>query len=344
MKYIKQFLVSVIILFIMTACSNQMYDNSMEKGIKSLEEKNYSRAVSFFEIAAEENEKSQDAKSYLNESTLLNEANDFLTNEDYEQALRSILKIEKLDDVHVVVEKNAKDLKKRITQKQQQRIYDEELVSIQSLIKNQEYDKAESKLETLNNQLTQNPDFTQKLGEASQLLKEAKENQKVADEKVSIENEQKSIKNTELKKPQQLVENDHFVYKTYVNGRYGFSVQYPTVFTEGQAPTNDDGREFYNEESTIVAYGNLINILAENETIETYYSQTLAELSNSVAYKRLGNNWYVVSYNRGSNTIYQKAIINNGVIFTLKITYPSSQQNNYDSMVSHISNTFTPGE
>ena len=344
MKYIKRFLISVIILFIMSACSNQTYDNSMEKGIKSLEEKNYARAVSFFEIAVEENEKSQDAKSYLNESTLLNKANDFLTNEDYEQALRSILKIEKLDDVHVVVEKSANDLKKRITQKQQQKIYDEELENIQNLIINQEYNKAESKLETLQNLLAQNPDFTEKLGEASQLLKEAKENQQVTDEKVSKQNEQIAIENTELKKPQQLEENDHFVYNTYVNARYGFSVQYPTVFTEGQAPTNDDGREFFNEESTIVAYGSLINIVAENETIETYYNQTLAELSNSVAYKRLGNNWYVVSYKSGSNTIYQKAIINNGVIYTLQITYPSSQQHNYDSIVSHISNTFTPGE
>ena len=66
----------------------------------------------------------------------------------------------------------------------------------------------------------------------------------------------------------------------------------------------------------MVAYGSHINIIEQNETIETYYNRALGDVSGPVAYKRLGNDWYAISYTSGSNIVYKKAIINDGVIFT----------------------------
>ena len=54
MKRLKCIVLAAIMLFVFTACSNQTFDNAIEKGLESLTEKNYSTAVSYFEIALEE--------------------------------------------------------------------------------------------------------------------------------------------------------------------------------------------------------------------------------------------------------------------------------------------------
>ena len=331
MKYLKVILFSVMVLFVLSACSNKTYDNAIEKGLDSLEGKNYSKAISYFEIALEENKDSTEANSYLEQAVLLNEVNDFLTKEDFDQALNTIFKIEKLDDLLSVVTTQTNDFKVQITQKQKNLVYEDELESIRVLIENKEYDPAESKLETLKNLLADNSDYTSKLEETSKILAEAKANNKGPEVNTKVE-ETSDSKQTES-----------FTYHTYTNTRFGFSVQYPTSFIEGPAPTNNDGREFSNEESTIVAFGSHINIIEDNETIEKYYNQALENVSGSVAYQRVGNDWYVLSYKSGSNTVYQKAMINDDCIFTLIITYPGSQQEKYDEMVTQIADTFTPG-
>ena len=134
-----------------------------------------------------------------------------------------------------------------------------------------------------------------------------------------------------------------FEYNTYTNSRFGFSVEYPTSFTMGQPPANDDGRRFFNEEATILAFGRNINILEENETIDTYYHQALSIATEPAAYHRLEDNWYVVSYSEGSNIIYEKAIINDEVIFIVNMTYPINQKEKYDEMVTRIAKTFEAG-
>ena len=132
-------------------------------------------------------------------------------------------------------------------------------------------------------------------------------------------------------------------YTTYQNGRFGFSVEYPTSFTMAPPPSNDDGRKFHNEEFSIVASGSFINILEQNETIETYYQQALANAPAPVTLQRLSDNGYTISYIDGSNIFYEKAIINDGVIVTLQMTYPSNQKKKYDGIVTRISNSFKAG-
>ncbi|GHI00301.1 hypothetical protein [Neobacillus kokaensis] len=133
--------------------------------------------------------------------------------------------------------------------------------------------------------------------------------------------------------------NGAFTYKTYSNPKAGFSVEYPATFFRSPAPTYNDGREFYNEDCTIIASGIYIKV-KDKKAIAAYYNRALEHVTSSIAYKRLGHDWYVISYKEGSNTVYQKAIINKGTISTLKITYPSSKQKYYEPMINRISSTF----
>ena len=85
MKRLKGIVLAAIMLFVFTACSNPTFDNAIEKGLESLTEKNYSTAVSYFEIALNEEKDSPEAKSYLEQAKLLNDAQNSMNNKDYDR-------------------------------------------------------------------------------------------------------------------------------------------------------------------------------------------------------------------------------------------------------------------
>ncbi|KAA9011779.1 outer membrane protein assembly factor BamD [Niallia endozanthoxylica] len=343
MKCKKVIVCIIMILLVLSACSTKTFDNALEQGLASLEEKDYSKAVSYFEIALDEDSDSEEATSYLEQATLLNDASNSIKEEDYEQALNSIIKLEKLDNLLSVVKTNAKELKEQITLEQESLVYEDELESIRTLIDKEEYDTAETKLETLKNVLGNNSNFQVQLEEISTLLTE----KRIETESQSKESQQESEEESDTEEqPRSEQKKTTFTYNTYTNTRYGFSVQYPTTFTEGPAPANNDGRKFHYENCTITASGSHINIIQDNETIETYYNEALQDASGSgsTTYQRLGSDWYVVSYNDDGNTVYEKAIMGEDIISRLIITYPTNQQKDYQSMVEQVSSTFKGGQ
>ena len=188
------------------------------------------------------------------------------------------------------------------------------------------------------------PPTTQEQLDMPSQVEESLEETVIEQEEEPVEETVIEQETTEAIEPEDMNEQmGIFEYSTYTNSRFGFSVEYPTSFTMGQPPTNNDGRRFFNEESTILAFGRNINILEENETIDKYYQQALSIATEPVAYHRLGDNWYVVSYTVDSNIIYEKAIINDEVIFIVNMTYPISQKEKYDEMVTRIATTFEAG-
>ena len=64
-------------------------------------------------------------------------------------------------------------------------------------------------------------------------------------------------------------------WQTYENTRYEFSVNYPGDWTLGEAPTNNDGRDFFssNEETSCRAYGfqnALLNEQGNSQTLNEF--------------------------------------------------------------------------
>ena len=143
--------------------------------------------------------------SYLEQAALLNDAKDSLVAEDYETALRSILKLEKLDDMLSVVKNNTIDLKEQITKGQQNLVYEEELKSIESLIEEEEFDTAENKLDTLKNALGNNSNLKDQIEKISKKLEEQQLDQ--PESKVS---QQVPIKEEVIKKQPTSEQKEHF--------------------------------------------------------------------------------------------------------------------------------------
>ncbi|MBB6446745.1 tetratricopeptide (TPR) repeat protein [Bacillus benzoevorans] len=325
-----------MIILLLSACASKTYDDAVEKGLESIEKKDFAQAVSYFEIAVKEKGDSAEAKTYLEQATLLNKVAVSLKEKEYDQALRTILQIEQSEEALPIVKSSASDLKGQITEGQQNLAYEEELKHINSLLDAENYKDAQSKYETLKKILGANHDFTEQFAEISKRLSEAKEEPN-KEEPVIVENP------IEGKQPISEPKAD-FTYQTYTNSRFGFSVQHPATFSMGEPPANNDGRKFSNGEASIKAYASHINVIEENETIETYYNQALGDTAGPISYQRLGDDWYVISYTNGGNTIYEKAKMGKGIINTFIIEYPANKQSLYGPMVDHISKTFKPGQ
>ena len=129
-------------------------------------------------------------------------------------------------------------------------------------------------------------------------------------------------------------------YQSYVNGRFGFTMQYPEGLTMDPPPTNGDGARFYNSEFELTAYAGHTNIVSEGETVQTYYQQDLNSISGPIAYQKLKDNWYVISYEENGKIFYKKFFFGQDVFNTFIISYPASKQEKYGPITTHIAKTY----
>jgi hypothetical protein len=130
-------------------------------------------------------------------------------------------------------------------------------------------------------------------------------------------------------------------YKKYCNKRFGFCVEYPEDFGMEPAPTNNDGRAFYDGEGFRMTASGINNVMDE-----TLKSEMLSQEQNfdSISYRTSGNNWYVLSGLKGNEIIYLKTFVGKGSINHLYISYPSRTKADYESIVNRISRSFVPGD
>jgi hypothetical protein len=130
-------------------------------------------------------------------------------------------------------------------------------------------------------------------------------------------------------------------YKKYCNERYGFCVEYPEDFGMEPAPTNNDGRVFYDGEGFRFSASGINNVMDK-----TLKSEMLSQEQNfdTVSYRTSGNNWYVLSGLKENKIIYLKTFVGKGAINHLHISYTSSMKNEYKSIVTRISRSFVSGD
>ncbi|WP_080872049.1 hypothetical protein [Oceanobacillus timonensis] len=162
-------------------------------------------------------------------------------------------------------------------------------------------------------------------------------------------NDSETDGDTEVKEDTEAGDED--AYESYENGRFGFSVEYPSTFEADYMPENNDGIEVNDDTATIIASGSHASMTEEGsafvnevESIEPYYEGDLAEAEEeggSISYQRQEDNWYVVSYHDGTNHIYKKSILGDDYIANLVIEYPADLQEEYEPMVERVSDTFS---
>jgi len=106
--------------------------------------------------------------------------------------------------------------------------------------------------------------------------------------------------------------SDEIKYDKYCNGRFGYCIEYMAgVFNPQPESDNGDGRIFTssNDEETLRVYGAL-NLDAEgyNIPLEKKFKMDQATYGSSISYKKLGNDFFVISGEKKGKLYYQKTI------------------------------------
>jgi len=78
-------------------------------------------------------------------------------------------------------------------------------------------------------------------------------------------------------------------FKTYVNGRFGFSILYPQNFVSNKPPANGDGLRFTSPDgnAALVAYGSN----NANFSLQELYNMEIKNIKGELGYKDMGDNW-----------------------------------------------------
>jgi hypothetical protein len=129
-------------------------------------------------------------------------------------------------------------------------------------------------------------------------------------------------------------------YVNYCNGRYGFCACYPKHFGVEPAPVNDDGRRFYDGNGLTMTVSGINNAL--DDTLQSEMRSESKDF-DKITYRAKGDNWFVLSGQKGANIVYLKTYAGKGSINHLYIGYPAGQKAEYDGIVARISRCFKPG-
>ena len=135
-------------------------------------------------------------------------------------------------------------------------------------------------------------------------------------------------------------------YKRYYNARFGFSVDVPSNSKITVEPVNGDGKEFTTKDGKAVVITSGINNVLEY-TVQSAYKQQLDSLMSNktkIAYKRIKNNWFVISYVKGDSIIYYKEFVGKGSINDFTIKYSKKYAKTYNKITEHIAGSFKTGD
>ncbi|MBM7602880.1 ribosomal protein L22 [Metabacillus crassostreae] len=231
------------------------------------------------------------------------------------------------------IQKEAQNLKEEITTKQNQlSSLDQRIELINNLIEKNNYSEAKEQLKQLEKTILSDEKLASYQSDINQLTEkiekqetDTKENKKQEEKPVEKE---KNIKEKELP------------YKQYSNDRFGFSFKVPSSLSMAPPPTNGDGVTFFNEEFEVTAFGAHIN--EEDKTVEDFYHEEINSVSVPIAYQKITEDWYVLSYEENGVITYKKNFFGNGIMNSLILTYPVDTQTKYNEIVTYITESFQP--
>jgi hypothetical protein len=134
-------------------------------------------------------------------------------------------------------------------------------------------------------------------------------------------------------------------YKTYVNGRFGYSILYPYELLQIQPPPfNGDGRRFLSKDkgAEMAVWGNFNALF---RTVNEEYQGTLKDYGDGVTYKVLLKNGFVISGIKNDKIYYQKTLYhkfkeNLDVFYTFTIEYKKSDREKFDAVIQKIAESF----
>jgi hypothetical protein len=140
--------------------------------------------------------------------------------------------------------------------------------------------------------------------------------------------------------------------KTYINDKYGYSIDYPPFLKPEGEPDAHDGQKFSSPQSPfkMSVWGTYSNWLSGDEmSLAQQLDWSLKNLSTDelpaakVTYKTRGKNWFVISGNSKNKIFYERTNKGKDTFVTVLFTYPAAQKAKFDSLVQRIAASIKAG-
>ncbi len=137
-------------------------------------------------------------------------------------------------------------------------------------------------------------------------------------------------------------------WHTYINDRYGTTIDYPDVFKPEPPPDADDGRRFNSADGAFFWVTASYYTEALDLDLAGYRASVLKDLDKGsvVTYQASGKTWFVISGTKGDEIFYQRHMLTHGAQLTeiFGIFYPAALKSTYDPIVARMAKSFRPGK
>jgi len=136
-------------------------------------------------------------------------------------------------------------------------------------------------------------------------------------------------------------------YKTYVNPRFGFRIDYLAGLRPQPEPTNGDGRRFVSADgqTTLSAYAGYNALDGGLPAARQLSRQGWQEQHATLSLDQLtgGGTGYVLSGRVKGAIFYQKTVLKGDVLTTFIWQYPAVRKAAMDAVIQHTIRTWQPG-
>ena len=162
--------------------------------------------------------------------------------------------------------------------------------------------------------------------------------------------EKASKEKTESSIEKAVITSSEIEYGTYINQRFQFKVKYPKeLLYPGTPPDNNGGMGFHSKDDNIIRMSVWAGFNAVFETLEERLTMYLDE-GDEVTYKKLRNNWGVMSGYKKNEIFYFKLFLYKqdkediGTFYGLFIHYPKSDKELWNKIVGICAKSFKRDE
>ena len=131
-------------------------------------------------------------------------------------------------------------------------------------------------------------------------------------------------------------------YGCYTNHKYGYAIAWPKQLLTPQGESDaGDGQAFASKDGGMeLAVWAIYNNVLE-QTLSEAYQQVLDEPSQTVTYKHIGKDFFVVSGHKDGKIFYRRTGLANDVQASFELAYDPSLQSVVDPILKDIAASFS---
>jgi hypothetical protein len=134
-------------------------------------------------------------------------------------------------------------------------------------------------------------------------------------------------------------------WRRYANDRFAVSADVPADWREQPPPENDDGRIFLSPDgkAQLIVNGGFV---MEETLAKALDALATPREGERVAYAKRGASAMILSGSSGDNIFYRRTILTcSGQVWNnVEFTYPASEKQAFDRLVTHVAQSLRGGE